>query len=161
MTQPPDELFDLLLDRVLEIAMDATGIQSGTKHLWELPGNGPFPRVIVYIQRNVVRTSPDYITYDVTVGVRLLGGSIGAGYSGAAEDTLNRTLGALFNRFNRNLALESPQTREQFRYITGDPPSQFTQTAGNTSFMSGNPAAPERHSGMDFQLEVQLRVPRR
>ena len=161
MTQPPDELFDQLLDRVLEIAMDATGIQSGTKHLWELPGNGPFPRVIVYIQRNVVGTSPDYIKYDVTVGIRLIGGPIGAGYVGAAEDALYVAMGALFNRFNRNLALESPADGEQFRYITGDPPSQFTQTGGNTSFMSGNPAAPERHSGMDFQLEVSLRVPRR
>lgn len=162
MTQAPDTLFDDLLDRVLAIALDTDGIQGGTKRVFELP-RAPYPRVQVFygpITFDYAQGS-DIALHIATLYIRLLGGPLASGGPGELEDSLNRLLMAVMNRFHRDRFLCDPATGEAFDYLVHDPPPRFTRTGGTVGFMYGNPANPDRYFGHEFTFEVRLITPRK
>ncbi len=163
MTQAPDTLMDDLLVRVDEICRDTTYIASGSKNLFEHPGRGPFPRTICWLGTDTLdfRQGSDYIDLSLIVMVRLLGGSVNSGGQGEHEAETNKAIYALINRFGRTIGLESPETKEPFRYLNPNLPARFVRVGGLTGMAYGNPANPDRYFGVDFQLETHLRTPRR
>lgn len=102
--------------------------------------------------RNGAPLYDDILTFEM----RLIVGSLNSGYIGDREDTLNRMVYAVINRFRQTPGLDDPITGAPLRYLApGRNASVITGAAnGTTAFQMGDILT----LGCNFNLSVHVKV---
>jgi hypothetical protein len=157
----PEGFLNTMLDRYVDILETISGLGAEPLIIAEPTA---LPRVYCFVSRLVpsrTRYGNDYISYEITVTMRLITGGVGSGSIGEKEQDANRLGLQMVDVFALRYQLEDPVTNEALDFLTPDIAERVVSFNGPTQFNYGNAATPKLFVGANLLDEVRLLTKRK